>query len=73
MSRAAVKSFDRRNVSCKNARAVQFSGGGEKCPVTPKSAQLVSNVSWWSSKNGVTIVHTRHNKDIVERLDGIRV
>ena len=27
MSHAAVKSFDRRGVSCKNARTVQFSGG----------------------------------------------
>jgi len=34
VSHAAVKSFDRRCVSCKNARTVQFSGGDEKCPVT---------------------------------------
>ena len=33
MSHAAVKSFDRRGISCKNARTVQFSGGVEKCPV----------------------------------------
>jgi len=32
VSHAAVKSFDRRGVSCKNARTVQFSGGVEKCP-----------------------------------------
>ena len=29
VSHAAVKSFDRRSVSCKNARTVQFSGGVE--------------------------------------------
>jgi len=27
VSHTAVKSFDRRGVSCKNARTVQFSGG----------------------------------------------
>jgi len=37
VSHAAVKSFDRRGVSCKNARTVQFSGGLEKCPVTQKT------------------------------------
>ena len=37
-SHAAVKSFDRRGVSCKNARTVQFSGVVEKCPVTQKTA-----------------------------------
>ena len=37
MSHAAVKSFDKRGVSCKNARAVQFSGGVERCPVTRKT------------------------------------
>ena len=34
VSHAAVKSFDRRGVSCKNARTVQFSGGVEKCSNT---------------------------------------
>ena len=34
VSHAAVKSFDRRGISCKNAQTVQFSGGVEKCPVT---------------------------------------
>ena len=34
VSHAAVKSFDRCGVSCKNAQTVQFSGGIEKCPVT---------------------------------------
>ena len=38
VSQAAVKSFDRRGVSCKNARTVQFSGGVKKCPVTRKTA-----------------------------------
>jgi len=38
VSHAAVKSFDRRGVSRKNARSVQFSGGVEKCPVTRKTA-----------------------------------
>ena len=38
MGHAAVKSFDSRGVSCKNARTVQFSGGVEKCPVTQKTA-----------------------------------
>jgi len=42
---AAVKSFDRRGVSCKNARTVQFSGGGEKCPVTQKTALSLANCS----------------------------
>ena len=42
VSHAAVKSFDRRGVSCKNARTVQFSGGVEKCPVTQKTALPVS-------------------------------
>ena len=31
------KVIDRRGVSCKNARTVQFSGGVEKCPVTQKT------------------------------------
>jgi len=31
---AAVKSFDRRDVSRQNARTVQFSGGIEKYPMT---------------------------------------
>ena len=39
-SHAAVKSFDRRGVSCKNARTVQFSGDVEKCPVTQKTMAL---------------------------------
>ena len=30
VSHAAVKSFDRHGVSCKNARTVQFSGGEDK-------------------------------------------
>ena len=30
MSHAAVKTFDRRGVSCKNAQTVQFSGGVKK-------------------------------------------
>jgi len=34
VSHAAVKSFDRRGVSCKNAGTVQFSGGVEKCSNT---------------------------------------
>jgi len=34
---------------------------------------LVSNVSWWSGKNGITIVHTRHDKGMNERLDGVCV
>ena len=38
VSHAAVKSFDRRGVSCKNARTVQFSGGVEKSPVTQNIA-----------------------------------
>ena len=42
---AAVKSFDRRGVSCKNARTVQFSGGVEKCPVTQKTALPLTNCS----------------------------
>ena len=33
VSHAAVKLFDRRGVSCKNAQTVQFSGGIEKCYV----------------------------------------
>jgi len=33
VSHAAVKSFDRRGVSCKNARTVQFSGCVEHCKV----------------------------------------
>jgi len=28
--------------------------------------QLVSNVSWWSGKNGVTIVHARHDEGMDE-------
>jgi len=31
VSHAAVKSFDRHGVSCKNAQTVQFSGDVEKC------------------------------------------
>jgi len=38
VSHAAVKSFDRRGVSCKNALTVQFSSGIEKCPVTQNIA-----------------------------------
>jgi len=34
VSHAAVKSFDRHGVSCKNVRTVQFSASVEKCPVT---------------------------------------
>ena len=30
MSHTAVKSFDRRGISCKNARTVQLSGGEDK-------------------------------------------
>jgi len=40
VSHAAVKSFDRRGVSCKNTRIVQFSGGAEKCLVTQKTGKL---------------------------------
>jgi len=29
--------------------------------------------SWWSGKNGVTIVHTRHDEGMDECLDGVRV
>ena len=43
MSHAAVKSFYRRSVSCKNARTVQFSGGVEKCPVTQKLRASIVN------------------------------
>jgi len=45
VSHAAVKSFDRRGVSCKNARTVQFSGGVEKYPVTQKTAVPLANCS----------------------------
>ena len=45
VSHAAIKSFDRRNVSCKNARTVQFSGGVEKCPVTQKTALPLTDCS----------------------------
>ena len=45
VSHAAVKSFDRRDVSCKNARTVQFSGGVETCPVTQKTALPLANCS----------------------------
>ena len=45
VSHAAVKSFDRRGVSCKNARTVQFSGGDEKCPVTQTTALPLANCS----------------------------
>jgi len=50
VSHAAVKSFDRRGVSCKNARTVQFSGGVEKCPVTQKTALPLANCCYqWTS------------------------
>jgi len=45
VSHAAVKSFDRRGVSCKNARTVQFSGGVAKCPATRKTALPLVNCS----------------------------
>ena len=45
VSLAAVKSFDRRGVSCKNARTVQFLGDVEKCPVTQKTALPLANCS----------------------------
>jgi len=45
VSHAAVKSFDRCGVSCKNARTDQFSGGVEKCPVTQMTALPLANCS----------------------------
>ena len=36
VSHAAVKSFDRCGVRCRNARIVQISCGVKKCPVTQK-------------------------------------
>jgi len=45
VSHAAVKSFDRHGVSCKNALTVQFSGGVENCPVTQKTALPLANCS----------------------------
>jgi len=45
VSHAAVKSFDRHGVSCKNARTVQFSGGVENCPVTQKTALPLTDCS----------------------------
>ena len=44
MSHAAVKSFDRRGVSCKNARTVQFSGGGDG--VSEKLRQLLLPINY---------------------------
>jgi len=40
VSHAAVKSFDRRGVSCKNARTVQFSGGVEKMSSDSEDCKL---------------------------------
>jgi len=41
VSHAAVKSFYRRGVSCKNARTVQFSGGGVHAHNMPKQSKPV--------------------------------
>ena len=30
-------------------------------------------IFWWSGENGVTVVHTRHDEGMDERLDGVRV
>jgi len=43
VSHAAVKSFDRRGVSCKNGRTVQFSGGVDKCPACSSSSSSSSS------------------------------
>ena len=63
VSHAAVKSFDRRGVSCKNARTVQFSGGVENCPVTLKTAlhchwQTVQHTSCSWTERTATDGHT---------------
>jgi len=55
VSHAAVKSFDRRGVSCKNARTVQFSGGDEKCPVTQTTALLYLGYQSLRRRPGIAV------------------
>jgi len=64
VSHAAVKSFDRRGVSCKNARTVQFSGGGEKCPVTRTVSAPKDNIR----RHVVTVDIVKHFIILVETL-----
>ena len=63
MSHAAVKSFDRHGISCKNVRTVQFSGGVEKCPVTRKTALPTSAL------DPLAEVETDKHADLCLRLE----
>jgi len=68
VSHAAVKSFDRRGVSCKNARTVQFSVGVEKCPVTH---YLGNKVMRWSQVVSVAVFNPTVNKSLYKRMESL--